>query len=368
MKAGLIVRLLCILFVVVFSADELLCQPEGREDSTAVVFGVNGHLGSILPHSSAIAHLADSWLWGVQADIGRIRYTRKSWDACNCYSQNGFSVGYFNFNNPEVLGSAVTLALFAQPQLTYGKINLSLRGGAGIAYLTRIYDPDTNPENLFFSDAWSGLLLTELTAAYRLRPSLLLHMKAAYSHISNGGKRQPNKGMNFPTLGFGVDYRFGNAPVAPRKKNRWPDKSIRYYAGLFYNTRSVDESNFTTAERKMVIGLHGGLYKPVALMHGLGVGLEAAHDGALKARARNANESFDHHIISGLVRHHFLFGRFDFSQALGIYLHKEYPTPHAVFQRYVLSYLLFGKVAVGISIKAHLHTAEQMDLRLRMML
>ena len=361
------VKLGCILFVVAMSAGKIFSQPGVGRDSTAVVVGVNGNWGSILPHSSAIAHLTDSWLWGFQADIGRIRYTRKSWDACNCYSQNGVSVSYFNFNNPDVLGSAVSLALFAQPQLTYGKINLSLRGGAGISYLTRVYDPDTNPENLFFSDAWSGLLLAGLTAGYRLTPCLLLHLEAAYSHISNGGKRQPNKGMNFPTLGIGVDYLFEYAPLAPRKKNQLSDRSIRYYAGLFYNTRSVDESDFETQERKPVIGLQGGFYKPIALMHALGVGFEAAHDAALKAQANIANESFDHHVISALLRHHFLFGRFDFSQALGIYLYKEYPTPDVVFQRYALSYLLFDRLQIGVSLKAHRYTAEQMDLRVAML-
>jgi hypothetical protein len=354
-----------LLFVIVIFSDAVLCQQRQAADSTTVMSGVTGHLGSILSHSGQIAHLAGSWLWGVQGELARIRYTQKSWDACNCYSRNGVSLSYFNFTNPEVLGSAISVALFAEPQLTYGRINLSLRGGAGISYLTRVYHPEENPENLFFSDPWSGLLSAQVTARYHVHPTLLLRMEATYNHISNGGKRQPNKGMNFPTLGLGIDYLFKYAPpLLPREKSRLPDKSIQYYAGLFYNTRPVDESNFETEERKSVVGLHGGFYKPLSLMHGLGLAVEAAHDGALKAQAQSAAESFDHHVISALARHHFLFGRFDFSQALGIYLHKEYPTPAAVFQRYALSYLLFGRLQIGFSLKAHLYTAEQMDVRM----
>ena len=358
------VRFQWIFLIAFIWADTTFCQRMSASDSTAVLLGVAGHGGSILPHSRPIAHLTDSWFWGLQADMARVRYTQTSWNACNCYSQNGLSLSYFNFNNPQVLGSAISLAIFAQPQLTYGRINLSLRAGAGISYLTRVYDPDKNPENLFFSDPWSGLLLAQLNARYRIEPTLSLRMEASYSHISNGGKQQPNKGMNFPTLGLGLEYALKYAPISRRKKNRLSDRSLRYYAGVFYNTRSVDESDFDTRERKIVIGLHGGVYQPVALMHGVGVGFEAAYDGALKAQAQNANESFDHHVISGVIRHHFLFGRFDFSQALGIYLHKEYATPHSVFQRYALSYLILNKVQVGFSLKAHLHTAEQMDVRL----
>ena len=100
-------------------------------------------------------------------------------------------------------------------------------------------------------------------------------------------------------------------------------------------------------------------------MHALGVGLEFSNDGSLKALARQHYPSFDHRVLSGLVQHHLLFGRFDFSQALGIYLHKEYPNPHSIFQRYAIHYTLFEMLQLGLSLKAHTYVAEQMDIRVR---
>lgn len=332
-------------------------------DSTAVLAGAQAHYGSILPHSSSIAHLTDGYLWGVQADISRIRYTQEAWNTCNCYSQTGISINYFDFRNPGILGGAISVAVFAEPQLTYGRLNFSLRGGAGISYLTKVYHPEDNPQNLFFSDPWSGLLLLQLSSRFRVNNEWLLRLAGSYSHISNGGKRQPNKGMNFPTVALGMEYSLKYAAPVRRKKIPRVDKSIRYYTGLFFNTRSVDESDFRSDERKIVIGLQGGFYKPFTRMHAAGLGFEASHDGALKVQARLNEEYADHHVVSGLIRHHFLFGRFDFSQALGIYIHKEYPTPHGVFQRYAILYRIFKKLEVGFSLKAHLHTAEQMDIR-----
>jgi len=333
-------------------------------DSTVLLIGSQVHYGSILAHSSAIADLADSYIWGFQADISRIRYTQDAWSACNCYSENGFSASYFNFNNPGVLGSTLNLALFAEPQLTYGRLNLGVRAGVGISYLTRIYHPESNPENLFFSSPWSGLLLAQLSGRYRINPDWLLRLSTSYHHISNGGKRQPNKGMNFPTVGFGLGYSVRYAPLPRRAKEPLADKTLRYYAGVFYNTRAVDGSDFSSQKRKMVIGLQGGFYKPFARMHAAGLGFEVSHDSALKEQARLSDENFDHHVLSGLIRHHFIFGRFDFSQALGVYLHKEYPTPATVFQRYAIQYRILNKLQAGFSLKAHLHTAEQMDLRI----
>jgi hypothetical protein len=359
----LMIKYLAFLYSFFFSCSVCLGQ-RSQSDSVVFLTATQLHYGSILPHSKSITHLTDSYLWGMQADVSRVRYTRDAWNTCNCYSQNGFSISYFNFNNPRVLGSSLSLAVFAEPQLTYGRMSLALRAGAGISYLSRVYNPETNPENLFFSSPWSGLLLLQISARYHLNDNWSLRLNTAYHHISNGGKRQPNKGMNFPTLGAGVDYSLKHFAIPRRAKIPLVDRSLHFYGGLFYNTRSVDESNFESGKRKIVIGLQAGFYKPLARMHALGLGFEASHDSALKTQALQENLTFDHHIVSGLIRHHFLFGRFDFSQALGIYLHKEYRTPEEFFQRYALEYRIWRKVNLGFSLKAHLHTAEQMDVRL----
>src|SRR5688572_17842411 len=190
-------RVWLIFVVMLFSISACWCQNISIGDSTTVSIGSQFYYGKILPHSKAIVDLTGSYLWGLQTDISRIRYTKASWSICNCYSENGISLSYFNFNNPKELGEAFNLVLFAEPQLTLGRLFLSLRAGMGVAYVTRIYHTDLNPRNLFFSTPWSGLLMTQLSTRYRLTPQWSLRFSASYQHISNGGKRQPNKGMNF---------------------------------------------------------------------------------------------------------------------------------------------------------------------------
>ena len=334
-------------------------------DSTTFLVGAQTHFGRILAHSESIKPLTDNYMWGFQADVSRLRHTKKSWNTCNCYSQNGLSFSYFNYNNPRELGSSMNVAVFAEPQLTYGKSSLSFRAAAGISYLTRVYHPADNPRNLFFSNPWSGLLQIQLTTRYPLGKHWRLRGSGSYSHVSNGGSRQPNKGMNFPTVSIGLEYSSAFIKMKRRAKKSMTDKSVRYGAGMSYNTRSVDASGAYSDSRRAVMGLHGGAYKPVSRMHGIGLGLEAFLDHSLKERARQTGESLDHHIVSGLISHHFLFGHFDFMQSLGIYFYKGYPTPDKVFQRYSIYYRLLEKFQVGFSLKAHVHTAEQMDVRLR---
>ena len=80
------------------------------------------------------------------------------------------------------------------------------RTTAGLAYLTRVYNAGTNPRNTFFGSPINGLLALSVSVHYRFTNRLYLSATAAYNHISNGGTRQPNRGMNFPTAGLGITY------------------------------------------------------------------------------------------------------------------------------------------------------------------
>lgn len=343
--------------------SELSAQSNGP-DSTTVIAGLNYHYGFIIAHSKDVVDISGSNPWGFTAEISRIRHTRKAWNTCNCISQNGISLSYFNLNNPAILGKSANLILFSEPHLVFGPVTVTLRAGAGLSYLTSVYDPIDNPQNLFFSRPVSGILLAQFSSKIRLSEHWKLRVGGLYNHISNGGTRQPNKGMNFPIVTAGLEFASNPLPFQKKSKTGPPDRSIHYYAGAFANTGAVDESGGDTQQRKPILGLQLGIYKPIANLHAFGSALEVVHDGTLKARALLDHDDYDHRIVSLLLRHHLLFGNFDFSQALGIYLFNQIPGRQDVFQRYALEHRLGQHLKIGFSLKAHLHVAEQMDVRI----
>jgi len=80
----------------------------------------------------------------------------------------GASIHYFDFGNPEILGRAYALLLYAEPFLSAHKnLSLSFRFGTGVTYLTNIYHSLKNPESLFYSSPMSFSLAAELLANYR---------------------------------------------------------------------------------------------------------------------------------------------------------------------------------------------------------
>ena len=349
------------LFAISLVAGEVYCQKSLPADSTILYIGSQAYYGFIIPHRSDLRPLVQNANpWGISLELSRLRYNQSAWNACNCYSQNGLALTYFNFDYPDVLGSSINVSVFAEPQLTYNKYNLSLRAGLGLSFLTEIYNEESNPQNVFFSRTMSGLLLLQLTNRLWLTENFGVRLSAAYHHISNGGSKQPNLGMNFPTISIGAEYSIGRVRLMPREKQQVSKKTMQYYAGLFFTTRKVPENE---QERKPVLGVNAGFYKSFARMHGIGLELEVVHDWSLKEQNKQSAEYVDHRVVSTLLRHHFLFGKFDFSQALGFYLYKKYPTDANIFQRYLLEYQLTKNIQLGFSLKAHLVTAEQMDVR-----
>jgi hypothetical protein len=166
--------------------------------------------------------------------------------------------------------------------------------------------------------------------------------------------------MNFTAVSVGAEYSIGRIDLAAKEKYSALKNAMQYYAGLFFTTGKVSPLDDL---RKPILGLSGGFYRPFARMHGIGMGIEFVQDWSQKERSKQS-EDVDHYILSALLRHHFIFGKFDFSQAIGFYLYKKYPTPNSIFQRYALTYRLTNHVELGFSLKAHLAVAEQMDLRL----
>ncbi len=353
-------RVLLMLFITLI----LACKTATAQisDSTLRFASLQGYYGYIIPHSTDIAGISNSNPFGVQLELSRLKYSQNAWSTCNCYSQIGIALTYFNFNNSKELGSSMNVILFAEPKLSYGRIETSLRAGMGLSYLTKVYDADTNPQNLFFSKPLSGILLAGLNIKTHVTPRWTAILSVNYNHISNGGTRQPNKGMNFPTIGLGTEYTMDSYlyPLHPGAKTRMSNHSLRYYIGGFTASRSVNES-VISQQRKLLIGLQAGFYKPVSYMSSLGLALEGSRDGSLEEHS--SQQASSPWVLSGLFRHHFLFGRFDFSQALGVYIYKNYPNENAVFQRYAIEYNILPSLKVGFSLKAHLQVAEQMDIR-----
>lgn len=358
-------RVLCLCFLS-FCFDFLCAQSQEKIKSTYVV-GLSGQYGFIIPHSNELKEISKSNPWGLSVDISRLFNSDKSWNNCNCYSKIGLSFNYYNYANPDQLGNSYNLILFAEPYLGFRKkIYSTLRAGMGITYLDQVYDEITNPENLFYSSPISFILIVQLKLNYKINPNYTVYLSGNYNHISNAAVSQPNKGMNFPTAGIGLEYTIH--PVALEKRDNYSDinlKRLLKYARIFWNIRTVPETSEHPEKYDIMIGLEAGIMKRLSRINGLLTGGEYSYDGLFNEEIKRNNLDYTPHLISLHLGHFFVFGKFTFTQQFAWYAYKSYPfNDHDFFQRYAI-YWQFGKlINCGFSLKSHGHVAEYMDVRM----
>jgi hypothetical protein len=208
--------------------------------------------------------------------------------------------------------------------------------------------------------------LLQLKVNYQFGDHWNVHLGANYNHISNGGAKRPNKGMNFPTVSFGLDYTIRPAKLSPRPKSRGIlESGLKKYARLFSNIRTVDGNDSTAEKQEILIGLEGGIIGAITNINALLGGIEFWYDGLINEEINRGYLTGSPFVFSISAGHAFIFGRYSFTQQIAWYAYNTNPTSDSsFFQRYAM-YWLFGKnISAGFSLKAHGHVAEYMDIRL----
>ncbi len=332
------------------------------------IYGISGHYGWIIPHSSELKAISQSSPIGIQLDWSRIKTSDKAWESCNCYGQVGLSFNYFNYQNRQQLGSSYNLTYFAEPYLSYrNRVFFSLRAGAGITYLTQVHDPIDNPQNTFYSAPVSFLLVLGPNANYRLSDHVTLTAGLHYNHISNGGMKQPNKGMNFPTWTTGIKYHPQPIKLEAREKKNDQKGKLGGYIRAFGTLPEVDTDTLsgTDNSRALLLGISGGALYHFTHTNALNIGIEIVRDGSNAQSTTTNDVPIDPYIIGLMLGHNFVFGRLTFNQQLGWYvLRDELAGNRDFYQRYEILYRLGERWQVGTSLLAHGHVADNLDLRL----
>ncbi len=342
--------------------------PTGKSQNSRILAS-RAHWGFIIAHSKELPDVQHTHPWGFEVEWNWQLMQEDAWNYCYCYPRTGISFFFIDFDKPNILGHAYAPYLFIEPVLgAERKLHLSFRFGLGPAFLDKVYDEKTNPENTFFSSPVSFIVALNAALNLRLTERTNLHIAGFYNHISNGGIKNPNKGINFPTLSFGVDYNLRPMPFIHHMKNdsinlhpyKWRFDIVAFGAG---------KTDIKGHEHYPVFGLMPSVSRVIGRLSALSLALEGTVDLADKKEIeRNDIEKngqlIDHKYLAMLLGHELLIGRFDFSIHFGAYLYSPFKRKSLIYQRYGLTYNVFKNISVGTNIKAHGHVADFLDFRI----
>ncbi len=351
----------CVVFL--FSATWSFAQNSNDSLKAVKMLGLKIHKGSVLIHSRDLRPIEDSYPTGIELDLAWHKISQQAWESCLCYPKLGVALTYWGYDNKEVLGQGLTGLFYIEPVFnTKGRINYSIRAGFGLSYQNSPYDSIQNPNNLSYSTYLGFPLQLGGSVHFRIKSRWLLNASLMYNHISNGGIRQPNKGINWPSLGMGMAYYLNEFEFRERANIDWralgpPQK--RWDFTLFVAYEEPRENLFLFSP-----GLEVKWSRQFARVNAYTLGGEFMYDNGtgyvLETMGKKPNS-----VKAGLAAgHEFLLGKFLFSQQFGVYLSNPNPEHPQVYQRYGLVYR-FGKTfSAGINLKAHGHVANFLDFRM----
>ncbi|MBN2610489.1 MAG: acyloxyacyl hydrolase [Bacteroidales bacterium] len=341
---------------------------EGQEKNSSFLLGLRPQYGFVVKHSGKLEGLTKTFPWGIEVDAAWQLMSEKSWQYCFCYPRTGITFQYTNFANPQVLGSAFSLYPYVEPVMgSHRRLHTSIRFGAGPVYLNHVYDSVENPDNLFYSSAISFIVHAGINLNYVVNEKIKLKLTASFNHISNGGIKNPNLGINFPVAAIGLDYNFNPLPYVQRSKDkntRLVNYRMRFDVGAFATGKTAVKGH----ERYPVAGVFTSFSYVFARQNAVSLATEFTLDYADRKEIIKNNLVIDgcytdHKYFALMVGHELILGRFIFYQQLGVYLYSPYQRKDPVYQRYGLTYYLTKKVFTGINIKAHRQVADFLDFR-----
>ncbi len=324
------------------------------------------HYGFIIAHSQAVQNTAGSHPRGIEIELIKQRVDTTSWKLCRCYPAKGWSFSYFDFNNT-ILGHGISIAYFLEPSYRIGKrAQFRFRGNIGFSYLTKPFHPQKNSSNMSYSTHLSGYAQLGISGTYQAGRQWLIVLGGQYQHVSNGGLKEPNKGINWPTASLGVTWfrQKYNLPVYAKMDNKDYKRQKPYMeAGVFFSGKQGYKPNGQTP-RTLLTGIIIQANKQVGRINSLNAGIEFYYDNALNQKLQKDSIDGSAFRLGLLAGHEFLLGKFFFSQQLGIYLLHNNPYYNRMYHRWALRYQLNKHWITGVGFKAHKQVADFIDVRL----
>lgn len=342
-----------------------LCMFNLQAQETSTGWSASFHYGTTLAHNSKIAAIKSYNPIALQFDLFIQKASQKNFNICNCYPQSGISISFNDYGNSSVLGQGLHLNYYVEPQFKISNNNYFLfRATAGLAFMNKPYDIAENPNNFAYSLPLSGFVSFGPGWKYFINERAAFYFIIPFNHVSNGGIKDPNLGLNFPSVQVGYSkQRLSLNRNFKKSENIALNKSNRFYASAFVSSRTVQNGE---KKRFLIYGIEASYVRKLTQLISLNTGIEFYKDNALRERyRRETNEEKQRYRAGVMAGIQFDLGRIELYHRLGLYFYDPGLYNGLIFHRHGIQYLFSNKFSAGIEVKAHKEVANFLDFRIK---
>ena len=353
-----------VVFIFCFSCLTMPVLSQNRPDKDFIL-SAQGHYGYIISHRSSMAALIKGHVYGGEMNYLFRTNGRKPWQQLYKYPDFGICIFHMNLANPQQLGTLEAIYPYTNLRLNKltKKINLNLRLGAGLAFVTKPFDRLNNHKNIAVGSHLNGFVNLRLSASYMLTDAWGINAGVGLSHASNGAMKTPNLGLNIATINMGIGYAFGNRCFEYRKDSIAPCPKV--WKVSIIGVTGVKELEQPCGPKYMAFGLQTIVYKRLNYKNKLGGGIEFTYNNATKREWLNdsiAHPTFDQMLqVGSKVCYAFVLDKLSFPVEFGVYIYKKQPANGMFFHRIGLRYMLTKHVIANISLLTHFAKADYFE-------
>ncbi|MBR8538192.1 acyloxyacyl hydrolase [Carboxylicivirga sediminis] len=326
-----------------------------NQSDAPVFYGISAYYGQFQVHTKSLYPYNGTHPYGVEFELSQLLLRDNIRETFGTFIKWGVGLNYVNFDHSD-LGFALTGMAYIEPFIRSGRRwRYSLKAGMGVAFMSHPYHPASNPQNLTYSTQLAFPLFGGGSVYYFFTNEWAIKATASFQHISNGGIKQPNLGINYPVIALGVEHTMHHYTIPPPKRLHHFKKETRMDILMGY---SLKEDTTHTNDQNVITGFVNRSWQ---------VSRINAITGSFFIEYQESSEitsNKDQWSIAPLVGNEFILGKLYFGQQIGAYLLKGQKAPNLLLQNYYLRAKINAHFIAGVNLKAHGRVADFLSVQL----
>lgn len=243
----------------------------------------------------------------------------------------GLGVAYYDFGNPEELGSPLAVYLFQGARIARlsPRLSFNYEWNFGLSFGWKPFDEATNDLNMMMGSKMNAYLNVDFFFNWAVTREVDLSAGFALTHFSNGNTKFPNAGLNSVGLQAGLTYNFGRRASDSERPTILPPfpRHVSYDLTLFGSWRrkgiEIGGKQYAAPDAFTVVGFNFASMYNFGYKFRAGLSLDGVYDRSaniyLSDQITSAGSSADLNVEKP---------SFDKQIALGISARAEFVMPY----------------------------------------
>lgn len=307
--------------------------------------------GRILPHNQHLRKIILNNSVSLESTIYFNSNGTKTHHACFLYPSYGWSFNFTKSGNKNLIGNIFSTYGSLTLPLQKKKNPLSFKIGLGLGWIEKVYDVNSNYQNLAVGSHLNANAQIKFEKTHVLNKKQNLKYAILLNHLSNGDLKNPNLGFNI--CQFQTSYSFGLKPHKIDTTLRHYVKKKKYYFSIF-NSSGFKESKINSERLNYINETSLQFEKNYGLKSSLITGFDFLYNSTLEHEKK-----IEFGLIIGYVLN---VGKLRLGAQIGSHLYNKSENYRRIYNKIMAQYQLTNYLSIRTNLRSHIFNADFMSI------